>query len=199
MKESLTRMLGAAGTLLLIGLFVVAVAPARAGGVGDRITALEEELSQLKGEQAQMRENALAAKAKLPSFKYRPKAGLRITAADKSWAIRFRYRFHVHMYNEFDGNDARGRANGDLFFRRSRPRVMYCWENCLYEFDFQLDSDTGNQITEQSTALTINLQKLNPNFPTFFIHDKGGQSAWYVLRSSTSSPFTEESEDLLAF
>ncbi len=198
MKESLTRMLGAASTLLLIGLFVVAVAPASAGGVGDRITALEEELSQLKGEQTQMREDALAAKAKLPSFKYRPRGGLTISAADKSWAVRFRYRFHVHMYNEFDGDDARGRASGDLFFRRSRPTVAYCWENCLYTFTFGLDADTTNQVTVQTASLAINLQKLNPNFPTLFIHDKGGQSAWAVLRSSNSSAFTEENEDLLA-
>jgi hypothetical protein len=198
MKESLNRMLGAVSTLLLIGLFVVSVAPASAGGVGDRITALEEELSQLKAEQVQVREDALAAKAKLPSFKYRPRGGLTISAADKSWSIRFRYRFHVHMYNEFDGDDRRGRASGDLFFRRSRPTVAYCWENCLYTFTFSLDADTGNQIELQTTSLAINLQKLNPNFPTLFIHDKGGQSAWYVLRSSNSSAFTEENEDLLA-
>ena len=142
MKESLTRMLGAAGTLLLIGLFVVAAAPARAEGVGDRITALEEELTQLKGEQAQVRSDALAAAAKLPSFKYRPGAGLTITGADKSWSYRVRYLFHVHMYNEPDGNDRLNRANGDLFWRRNRLDNNFTWDKGFYNFRFGEDWDT---------------------------------------------------------
>ena len=103
MKESLRKMIGAASTLFLIGLFVVVAAPARAEGVGDRITALEEELTQLKGEQVQMREDALAAKAKLPTFRYKTR-GLRITAADKSWGWRMFGRHVVFIYNNTDGN-----------------------------------------------------------------------------------------------
>ncbi len=95
MKESLTRMLGTASTLLLIGLFVVAVAPARAD-VEKRIKALEEELTQLKGAQMDLKvtaEDALAQKAKLPTFGYRPGRGLTIRAADKSWSWNMAYRF----------------------------------------------------------------------------------------------------------
>ena len=105
MKERLSRMLGAASALLLIGLFVVAVAPARAD-VEKRINALEEELTQLKGSQMDLKKNAedaLAAKMKLPTFSYRPGRGLTIRAADKSWSWTFAYRFYVHMYNHPGG------------------------------------------------------------------------------------------------
>ena len=54
--------------LLMIGLFVVAAAPVRAASTDERINALEEELLKLKGEQAQIKEDATAARAALPSF-----------------------------------------------------------------------------------------------------------------------------------
>ncbi len=102
MKKSLSNTSVALGLLLLIVLFVIATASARAGTLEERIEALEkkqmadkEELAGLRGEQTAMREDALAAKAKLPTFKYRQGAGMSIWAADRSWGFRTRIRWTI--------------------------------------------------------------------------------------------------------
>jgi hypothetical protein len=197
MKESLRGIIGAASTLLLIGLFVVAVAPVSAGEVDLKIKALEQELTQLKVEQEEAIEASRAAAAKMPTFRYRPGSGLVIGAADKSWSINFRYRFHIHMYNQTDGADHRGGNTGDLFVRRSRWRQIMCWEGCFYELESALDLDTGNIADSQTLKLTFRLDKLNPVLPSLWVADKGGQTASYVGRSSSSSANVELARDIL--
>ena len=118
MQESLKRMIGAASTLLLIGLFVVAVAPARSDEVELRIKAMEQELTQLKGEQAEMREAALAAKAKMPTFSYRQGRGMSIWGADRSWGFRTRIRWHHRVL--FFETDALEDAGYNQFLIRQR-------------------------------------------------------------------------------
>jgi hypothetical protein len=196
MKESLTRILGAASTLLLIGLFVVAVAPARADEMELRIKALEQELTQLKGEQEESKEAALAAAAKMPNFSYRPGGGIWVTAADKAWAINFSARSHWHIYNHTDGNDSDGYTVGDIFNRRNWLGFKFCWEGCFYEFQSFLDMDTGDIVNTQTTAFYARLGKINPYLPTIGIFDKGGQTASYVGRSSVSSASLELGRDI---
>src|SRR3989337_3558494 len=82
------RLLGFAALGFVLIAFVLALAPVvRAGGVDDKIQALENELGRLKSEQMELKKEATAAAAALPSFSYRPRSGVTIEAADRSWSI----------------------------------------------------------------------------------------------------------------
>ena len=153
---------GFAGMGFLLGALIFAVAPVRAQSVDDKIQNLEQELSQLKSQQIEMKKDAAAAAAALPSFSYRPGSGVTIAAADKSWSLNFSYEFHVHMYNHIDGAAHAGLSTGDLFFRRNRPYITYCWADCFYELLFGLDMDTTDIADEQNTVLSFHLEQMNP-------------------------------------
>ena len=175
MKESLTRMLGAVSTLLLIGLFVIAAAPVWAGSLEERIKALEEEqranreeLGRLKGEQQGIRNEALAAKAKLPTFSYRQGRGLSIWAADKSWGFRTRLRWH-HRLNFWPDDDAvaqNGFSQWDQQPRRIYPYFTYYWDKGFYELDYQQNLSSANRdIFIQKMEFKIRFDKINPWLP----------------------------------
>src|SRR4029453_8876029 len=115
--EKQRKLLTALG-LLLAGFFVAAAAEAQ--NVDDKIKALEQELSALKSQQMELKKEATAAAAALPSFSYRPGNGADITAADKSWGLRFGMEAHLRTLFE-SGQDAVGRANGEVMLRRGRP------------------------------------------------------------------------------
>jgi hypothetical protein len=187
----------------LLALFVLAAAPVRAQGVDDKIKALEEELGRLKAEQQQvkaeqmeLKREATEAAAALPTFAYRP-GFLGITAADKAWQISFSYEMHYHIYNHLDGNDRRGFTSGDLFTRRNRPFIYFCWQDCLYEIGFGLDLDDTDIANTQHTRFIFNFDKLNPFFPTLEVSERGLQQPSYVQRSSSSSARLELTRDLL--
>ena len=74
--------------LALLSAALFAAAPAFAQSVDDKIKSLEQELTQLKDQQVEMKKEATAAAAALPTFSYRPGNGLNIEAADKSWGFR---------------------------------------------------------------------------------------------------------------
>ncbi|HWH77458.1 MAG TPA: hypothetical protein VNT76_08805, partial [Candidatus Binatus sp.] len=87
------RMVYMAMGILVAGLW------APHGGYGQtdmdgRIQALEQELSQLKEQQVELKKEATAAAAAMPSFSYRPGNGLNIEAADKSWGLRSTVETH---------------------------------------------------------------------------------------------------------
>jgi len=188
MKESLRRMLGAASTLLLIGLFVVAAAPASAGEMDLRIKALEQELTQLKGEQIELKQDALAAKAALPSFKYRPGRGLLIEGADRSWGLRFFLQYMPYM-SFWDKNRPRGGAvNGVYHIRRARPRFWYYWDKGFHEFDFWVDiansgGSGGGSWNAFKANYTAHFEKLNPWFPAFTM---GANPSFWLNRQDTN-------------
>ena len=81
----------------LLGAFILVVVPAWAQDADSRIKALEDELSRLKQSQIDLKKEATAAAAALPTFSYRPGGGARIDAADQSWGINFRYEFNMDM------------------------------------------------------------------------------------------------------
>ena len=70
---------------MLTALLLAAV-PAGAQGVDDKIKALEQELTDLKSQQIELKKESTAAAAALPTFSYRPGNGVDISAADKSWS-----------------------------------------------------------------------------------------------------------------
>ena len=191
------RLLGFVSTGFMLTAFLLAAAPVWAQGVDDRIQALEQELGRLKAEQIEFKKEATAAAAALPTFTYRT-GFLGITAADKSWQISFSHEFHAHMYNHIDGNDSDGFTTGDIFLRRNRPFIYYCWDDCLYELGFGIDLDDGDITSSQTSRFMFNFDKINPYFPTLEISDKGNQQPSYVQRSSSSSARLELTRDMLS-
>ncbi len=86
----------------------------------DKIQALESELSRLKSEQMELKKDAVAAAASMPTFSYRPGNGLMIEAADKNWAIRFGMESHFRSNFEA-GVASAGRTGGEGMGRGFRP------------------------------------------------------------------------------
>ncbi len=191
--------------LLLAGLFVSV--PAKAQSVDDKIKALEQELTDLKSQQIELKKESTAAAAALPTFSYRPGNGVDITAADKSWGLRFSMEAHIRTIFE-SGQDAIGRTNGEVMLRRWRPYFFYCIDNCLYEIEMGFDMDgfgTGNAKNSTNTATSsilqrgvvhFHLENLNPFLPTV---DIGGDvsTAFSLSRQGSSAVGTQMDYDLL--
>src|SRR5690348_6713071 len=147
--------------LTVLSVFLLAGGVARAQSVDDKIKSLEQELSQLKDQQIEMKKEATAAAAALPTFEYRPGNGLNIEAADKSWS--FRATLETYFRYEFEsGRDQVGRSQGELMGRRFRPGFLYCINNCLWEIEATLDMDgfgTGNGKNATATGVNSILQR----------------------------------------
>ena len=187
---------------------LLAGAPAEAQNVDDKIKALEQELSELKSQQMDLKKEATAQAAALPSFSYRPGNGVDITAADKSWGLRFGIEAHLRTLFE-SGQDAIGRTNGEVMLRRWRPTIFYCIDNCLYEIEMSWDMDgfgTGNAKNSINTATSsilqrgvthFHLENLNPFLPTV---DIGGDvsTAFSLSRQGSSAVGTQMDYDLLS-
>jgi hypothetical protein len=151
--------------LALLSAVFLAAAPVGAQSIDDRIKSLEQELIQLKDQQIEMKKEATAAAAEMPSFSYRPGNGMLIEAADKSWS--FRHSFEAHMrYNFLSGRDQVGRSQGELEGRRFRPEFYLCINNCLWEIDWRLDLDGfGGQTDLQRGVIYFHAENLNPWLP----------------------------------
>ena len=163
--------------LALLSAVLFAAAPAFAQSVDDKIKSLEQELTQLKEQQVELKKEATAAAAALPTFEYRPGNGLSVEAADKAWGVRF--TIETHFRYEFEhGLDQQGRTQAELMGRRFRPGFFYCINNCLWEIEATLDMDgfgTGNAKNSinnatssilQRGAVNVHLENLNPYMPT---------------------------------
>jgi hypothetical protein len=161
----------------MLTAFLLATAPVSAQGVDDKIKALEQELSQLKSQQIELKKEATEAAAAMPSFSYRPGNGLLVEAADKSWSFRTTLESHFRMLFE-SGRDQQGRTNGEIMGRRFRPGFIYCVNNCLWELEATLDLDgfgTGNAKNSTNTggssilqrgAVVFHAEDLNPFLPS---------------------------------
>ena len=198
--------------LALVGFLLAAVlsiaVPSGAQSVDDKIKALEQELSALKSQQMELKKEATAAAAALPSFSYRPGNGVNIEAADKSWGIRFSMETDVRALFE-SGQDAVGRTNGEVMLRRWRPYIFYCIDNCLYEIEMAWDMDgfgTGNAKNSTNTGggsimqrgvVHFHLEHLNPFLPTV---DIGGDvsTAFSLSRQGSSAVGAQLEYDLLS-
>jgi hypothetical protein len=185
----------------------LAAVPARAQNVDDKIKALENELASLKSQQMELKKEATAAAAALPTFSYRPGNGVNIEAADKSWGIRFSMESHLRVLFE-SGQDAIGRTNGEVMLRRWRPYIFYCIDNCLYEIEMGWDMDgfgTGNAKNStggvgsilQRGVVHFHLENLNPFLPTV---DIGGDisTSLSTSRQGSSAVGTQMEYDMLS-
>jgi hypothetical protein len=166
------RLFSFASIALTLAAFLVAVAPATAQSVDDRIKALEQELIQLKEQQIEMKREATEAAAALPTFEYRPGNGLIIEAADKSWSFRTTIETHFR-YTFQSGRDQVGRTQGELMGRRFRPGFFFCVQNCLWKIEATLDLDgwgTGNGKNNAATLPASMLQRGAVNFHAEQLH-----------------------------
>ena len=131
------------GVAFFASLLMVTPASAANDEIEAQIKALEQEVSKieplkdqierLRSQQIELKKDATAAAAALPSFSYRPGRGLTITAADKSWSFNTTYRLNMYMYNILQGkpNFSQGgdqieywrHARGD--FPPPQPFVLY--------------------------------------------------------------------------
>jgi hypothetical protein len=153
----------ALGSALMLLLMVASTA--RSDSVDDKIKALEAELTQLKEEQIELKKEATAAAAALPTFSYRPGNGVQIEAADKSWSFRHSFESHFRMYF-LDGRDQVGRSNGELEGRRFRPEFYLCLSNCLWMIDWRLDLDGFGGLSDlQRGMIWLDTEQLNPWLP----------------------------------
>jgi len=191
----------------LLAVFFLSV-PVWAQNVDEKIKALEQELSSLKSQQIELKKEATAAAAALPSFSYRPGNGVDITAADKSWGIRFTIESHLRTLFEA-GDPHIGRTNGEVMLRRWRPGIFYCIDNCLYEIEMSWDMDgfgTGNAKNSINTATSsilqrgvvhFHLENLNPFLPTV---DIGGDisTSFNLSRQGSSAIGSQMDYDLLS-
>jgi hypothetical protein len=198
------------GLSFLLAAFALAVVPAQAQNVDEKIKALEQELSQLKSDQMELRKDATAAAAALPNFSYRPGNGMLIEAADKSWSVRMALEGHMRMLFE-SGRDQIGRTNGEIMGRRFRPEFYYCVNNCLYEIEAKLDLDgfgTGNAWNSTKTAATSILQRgvfhfhgenISPWLPTVSLGmDVSTAAAATVSRQGSSATGAQREYDILS-
>ena len=152
--------------LALLSAVLFAAAPVFAQSVDEKIKSLEQELTQLKEQQVELKKEATAAAAALPEFSYRPGGGVNITAADKSWGINFGFEGHYRMLFE-SGKDEQGRSNGEIMGRRARPQMVYCINNCFYEIQQRWDMDgfgTNSQL--QRSQVSVHMEQVNPWLPT---------------------------------
>src|SRR6516165_4314204 len=191
----------------MLAALLLAAVPVRAQSVDDKIKALEQELTELKSQQIELKKESTAAAAALPTFSYRPGNGVDISAADKSWGIRFSMEANLRTLFE-SGQDAIGRTNGEVMLRRWRPYFFYCIDNCLYEIEMGFDMDgfgTGNAKNSTNSATSsimqrgvvhFHLENLNPWLPTV---DIGGDisTAFSLSRQGSSAVGTQMDYDLL--
>src|SRR4026209_443732 len=144
----------------MLAAFLLTAGSVQAQTVSDKINALEQELQQLKEQQIDLKKEATAAAAAMPSFSFRPGNGLNIEAADKSWGFRTSLETHFRYLFE-SGRDQVGRSQGELYGRRFRPSFFYCINNCLWEAEVSLDLDgwgQGNGKNAQGTGVGSILQ-----------------------------------------
>ena len=184
--------------LALLSAALFAAAPAFAQSVDDKIKSLEQELSQLKDQQIEMKKEATAAAAALPTFSYRPGNGLNIEAADKSWGFRATIESHFRMYFN-QGQDQYERTNGEIEARRFRPGFFYCIDNCLWEIEstWDLDGFGGNSLFQRA-AVHFHAENLNPFLPTIDFGADVSTSAGGTIRQGSSAIGTQADYDLMS-
>jgi len=194
--------------VLCAALSFTTVAPAFSDEIEERLKILKNEMAELEARQVELKKEATAQAAAMPSFSYRPGNGLMIEAADKSWSLRSGIETHFRYLFE-SGRDQVGRSQGELMGRRFRPYFNYCIDNCLWELEAILDLDgfgTGNAKNATGTAvgsilhrgaLNAHLEKLNPWLPTIQL-GMDVSSSIGSSRQGSSSVGTQAEYDLLS-
>ena len=190
---------------------LAAVWPARAqSDVGEQIQALESQVQQLKSQQLELKKEATAAAAALPTFAYRPGSGLTISAADKSWSWNNNYRLDLNSYNYLDAktnyrdsDDEQvntGTERLKLTPRRLRWYHTFCWQDCFYQFNFTIDGEADDALAEwRDNEFMVNFNQLNPWLPYFSVGPRRGAGSTHLSRSSSSDGKMEHAAIISGF
>jgi len=158
----------------LFAALVLAVAPAWAQqDVDSRIQAIKNEMERLKSEQMELKKEAVAAAAAMPTFDYRPGRGLTIQAADRAWSWNMRFDFAADVHFP-EGQDGRRNGIGDMFGRRLAPQWTVGTNGGFYEADFGMDCDTATVTGERCgeigrMAFLVHFEQMNPWLPKYQI------------------------------
>jgi hypothetical protein len=174
-----------------------------------KIEPLKDQIERLRSQQLEMKKEATAAAAEMPSFQYRPGRGLTIAAADKSWSFNTTYRINIYNYNtlggrpNFDSSTAAGNttqrvsgagADGQFFPRRNRLYTTFCWQDCFYQFETALDGETAPRAASfRDNEFTVGFNQLNPYLPYFSVGLRRGAGKTHISRSSDNDGKEEHS------
>ena len=182
-----------------LAAFLLTAGSVQAQSVNDKIQSLEQELQQLKESQIELKKEATAAAAAMPSFSFRPGNGLSIEAADKSWSFRTGVEAHFR-YNFIQGRDQVGRSNGEFEGRRFRPDFHLCVNNCLWEIDWRLDLDGfGGNTALQRAAINIDGPQINPWLPkVHFGMDTSSSGPVSLARQGSGNTGAQAEYDMLS-
>ncbi|HXU14180.1 MAG TPA: hypothetical protein VN708_03555 [Terriglobales bacterium] len=202
---------------------IAAVWPVQAqGDIEDQIKALESEvqkieplkdqIERLRYQQLEMKKEATAAAAEMPTFSYRPGRGLTIAGADKSWSFNTTYRVNIYNYNIIGGRPnyfnptgtptqrSSGTTFGELFPRRNRIYTTFCWQDCFYQMENALDGETAERAASfRDNEFTVGFNQLNPYLPYYSIGLRRGAGKTHVGRSSDNDGKMEHSMILDGF
>ena len=168
-----------------------------------KIEPLKDQLEKLKTQQLELRKEATAAAAAMPSFQYRPGRGLTIAAADKSWSFNTTYRINMYVYNHIDGKPNFADEDGvqrfgptwaEIFPRRNRLYFNYCWQDCFYAFEYSIDGESAPRAASvRDNEMYFNFNQLNPYLPYFSVGLRRGAGRTHVSRSSDNDGKVEHS------
>ena len=152
--------------LALLSAALFAAAPASAQSVDEKIKAMEQELTQLKEQQVELKKEATTAAAALPNFSYRPGGGMTIEAADKAWSINFGLEGHMRMNFE-SGRDQAGPDQRRGYGPQISPAVQLLRQQLLLRDNARLDLDGfGTNSNLQRGQMGVHLEQINPWLPT---------------------------------
>jgi hypothetical protein len=93
----------------MLAAFLLTAESVQAQSVNDEINALESELTQLKEQQIELKKEATAAAAAMPSFSYRPGNGVNIEAAENHGRSVIRWKY---IYAIISSSATKGAAMG---------------------------------------------------------------------------------------
>jgi hypothetical protein len=168
-----------------------------------KIEPLKDQLEKLKEQQIELKKEATAAAAEMPTFQYRPGRGLTIAAADKSWSLNTTYRINMYIYNMLNGKSNfgdegeqrnTGVTNAEIFPRRNRLYMNYCWHDCFYAFEYSIDGETAErQASVRDNEFYVHFDQWNPYLPYFSIGLRRGAGRTHVSRSSDNDGKMEHS------
>jgi len=213
MMEKCSRILLAVCFAISASLLAVLPAFAQNADIESQIKALEAEvqkieplkdqIERLRYQQMELKKEATAAAAEMPTFQYRPGRGLTIAAADKSWSFNTTMRVNLYNYNTLGGKPnfsqageqrSSGVPDGQIYPRRLRWYQTFCWQDCFYQFESALDGETApRQASFRDNEFTVGFNQLNPYLPYFSVGLRRGAGKTHISRSSDNDGKEEHS------
>jgi hypothetical protein len=169
-----------------------------------KIEPLKDQIERLRTQQVEMKKDATAAAAALPTFEYRPGRGMTITGADKSWSFNTTARINIYNYNILGGkpnfsNAAGNQVNtgatqGELFPRRLRLYFTYCWADCFITIETAIDGEEAPRNANfRDNEVTWHFEQWNEFLPYFSVGLRRGAGRTHIGRSSDNDGKVEHS------